>query len=219
MRNIFFIVGILFLVSSCDFVSKAYKETFEESQNSRKEVQANDYSGVDEETMVVELDMDSIEAPTEHINLLENAAELTAVQQQLQAMFPGKHLSVFPPHIYFENSRIRLQLVDPDIPENVDWYYYTTESGVWERQDPVKTSAHIKRTPVNLDALKFSTASKVYQKVIEKAAVIEGAENPTTVYFTFHVPIWNWNARIVGSRSDYNFKADKEGNEIEFKKQ
>lgn len=133
-------------------------------------------------------------------------------------MFPEKSLEIFPPHIYFDTERIRLQLVDPDITENVDWYYYMAETESWEKEDPVKIRIHEQRNSIPLEAIQFSTANAIYRQLIEKAASVEGAEAPTSLNFSFHLPEWNWNARIYGSRADYDFEANKDGEEIAFKR-
>lgn len=217
IRNILFTVSVFFLLSSCDFVTKAYKETFDKQQTGDTDAPSENNEDVHEHPKLQ--DVRASRTAVEDINLLADAEKLGAVQQQLQRMFPEKTLSIFPPHIYFETARIRLQLVDPDIPENIDWYYYKAETDAWQKEEPVKTSVRDRRKPIQLDAIKFGTANSVYDQVIKKSAEIEGAKAPTTVYFSFHVPVWNWNARIVGSRSDYEFKADIDGKEIEFKRQ
>lgn len=218
IRNILFTVSVSCLLFSCEFVTKAYKETFNEQQVADDQSHAED-TGDKREHAAIRDRKDPEETAIQEINLLEDAEKLDAAQQQLQAMFPGKDLAVFPPHIYFEANRIRLQLVDPDIPENVDWYYYKTDTDAWQKEEPVKTSVRDRREPIPFDAVKFRIASNVYHQIAEKSAEIEGAEAPTTIYFSFHLPVWNWNARIIGSRSDYDFKADKDGKEIEFKRQ
>lgn len=215
-RNILFIIGFSFLLFSCDAITQAYKETFglqDDSKKNRKVTIGNTSSenGSDKQEDVI----------SDHkvVNLLEDAEKLDQIQQQLQALFPEKSLMIFPPHIYVETNRIRLRLVDPDIPENIDWYYYRADTDAWQKEEPVKTSVHDRSKPILLDNIQFGTAHHVYRQLIQKTQGIEGAELPSTIYFSFHVPVWNWNARIRGSRADYNFKADKEGKEIEFSKQ
>lgn len=220
LKNILSLTGISVLLFSCDFTTKAYQETFKEQELPKADSVPTDK----ENKSIFELVSDASDntepaAVKEEINLLKDAKKLGQIQLQLQDMFPAKELFVFPPHIYFESDRIRLQLVDPDIPDNIDWYYYQTKTKTWQKEEPVKTHMHLKRTPVPLNVIKFSTAADIYDQLAEKVQAVEGAKIPSTVYFSFHVPVWNWNARITGSRADYDFKADKEGQEIEFKRQ
>ncbi|MBD1431622.1 hypothetical protein H8B06_02195 [Sphingobacterium sp. DN00404] len=214
LYKILFAVMLSFLLASCDFVANAYKETFQDQQHTEVDTVAN--------TVAVTADFgeQKEEIPAvEPINILEDAEKLAEVQEKLQAMFPGKPLSIYPPHIYFDTDRIRLQVLDPNIQDNIDWYYYNAEADVWEKKEPVKTSVRIVREPIPLAAVQFSTAHRVYRQVLDKVTEVEGAEVPSSVYFTFNVPQWNWNARIVGTRADYAFKADKNGKQLEFKKQ
>lgn len=149
---------------------------------------------------------------------MEQPEKLDEIQAQLQEMFPGKSLQIRPPHIYFETDRIRLQLVDPEIPENVDWYYYLAKTDSWKKESPIKLRASELIESMPLNDITFGTASQVYQQVLEKTETIEGAEIPTSIYFSFHVSPRNWNAQIRGSRADYNYEADVNGNELKFKR-
>lgn len=208
------IAALSFLLSSCDFVQQAYKETFNQQDNSATgDKEAGTNSGPSRYA-----DETESESIPEKINLFEAGEELDAIQQQLQDMFPGKSLKVFPPHIYFQPERIRLQLVDPEIPENVDWYYYEAETGEWSKEEPIKISSTIHVEPMALDEVKFSTLTPVYKQILEKSKTVEGAEVPTAIYFSFHVKEWNWNTRIYGSRADYDFRADIDGNELSFER-
>lgn len=221
LKLIFPLVAISFSLFSCDYVEKAYHETFGEQSKSNDED-----NHVDEENDVVSESIDkALEnffqedvQPEEEINLLEQPEKLDKIQAQLQEMFPGKSLQIRPPHIYFETDRIRLQLVDPEIPENVDWYYYQTKTDSWTKESPIKLRASELIKSIPLNDITFSTASKVYRQVLEKTETIEGAEIPTSIYFSFHISPRNWNTRIRGSRADYNYKADVHGNEMEFKR-
>jgi len=224
LRNVLFTVSFSFLLFSCDFVTKAYKETFKGQEEDKKnqEVNENNILSESDDEMIRQQEQrisEDLTSTIEEINLFEDAEKLDQIQQQLQAMFPEKSLEIFPPHIYFETKRIRLQLIDPDIPENIDWYYYRAETDTWQKEEPVKTRANDRRRPIPLNTIKFNTTNNIYHQLIEKSDDIEGAEVPSTIYFSFHVPVWNWNARITGSRADYNFKADKDGKEIEFNRQ
>ncbi|MBD1421970.1 hypothetical protein [Sphingobacterium chuzhouense] len=201
-------------LTSCDFVSTAYKETFQIKNDTTVDTMADSIL----HAMTGAATQQAIET-AEQVNILEDATKLDQLQEKLQAMFPGKPLSIYPPHIYFDTDRIRLQVLDPDTPENIDWYYYNAETDAWEKKEPVKTSVRIVREPIPLAAVQFSTAHRVYRQVVEKATEVEGAEIPGSIYFSFNVPKWNWNARIAGSRADYAFTADKDGKQMAFKKQ
>lgn len=214
LYKILFAVMLSFLLASCDFVANAYKETFQDQKRTEVDTVANTVA------VTADLGEQKEEIPAvEPINILEDAEKLAEVQEKLQAMFPGKPLSIYPPHIYFDTDRIRLQVLDPNIQDNIDWYYYNAETDAWEKKEPVKTSVRIVREPIPLAAVQFSTAHRVYRQVVEKATEVEGAEIPGSIYFSFNVPKWNWNARIAGSRADYAFTADKDGKQMAFKKQ
>lgn len=202
-KNVLLIVSLIFLHFSCDKISQAYKETFDLVY---KSIEAKE---VDSNVKVMKADK---------YNLLEDSLKLAEIQEQLKSKFPDKVLNVYPPHIYFENDRVRLQLADPDIPGNIDWYYYELEVGDWEKKDPVKSRARDTKEPISIDEFYFSAAQAVYRQLIEKSKEIEGAEKPTSITFSFHVTPWNWSAIIRGTRSDYQFKADKEGRQMSFEK-
>ena len=214
LNSILIIVIISFSMNSCESITQAYNETF-----AKEEVEQNLDENLDEITSESEFEnLREIESKSaaKEINLFESAENLEKIQAQLQEMFPGKDLKVNPPHIYFEKERIRLQLIDPKIPENVDWYHYEAKTSEWKKENPVKTNTHVQFNPVSLDQFKFETANKVYLQTLEKVESIEGGEIPSTIYFSFHQKDWNWNTRIYGSRSDYDFKTDENGNELEF---
>jgi len=144
IRNVLCIAGFSFLLCSCDFVMNAYKETFYHPDETVEDQGANEdeafsESGGERRRRAAGSTIQNTPPVVEEINLLEDAAKLDEVQQRLQGMFPEKSLEIFPPHIYFETKRIRLQLVDPNIPGNIDWYYYRADTDAWEKEDPVKT--------------------------------------------------------------------------------
>lgn len=207
-------VGLLLLLTSCDFISTAYEETFRTEGDTEEGLSPDSTASTGAVGAAEEVTPETVP-----VNILKDARKLDDIQEKLQAMFPGKPVSICPPHIYFNTDRIRVQVVDPDVPENVDWYHYDAETDRWEKKDPVKTSARIVRKPIPLTAVKFSTANSVYRQIAEKAAEIEGADTPTSLYFSFNTAKWNWNARIEGSRADYTFTADKDGRPTAFKKQ
>lgn len=105
-----------------------------------------------------------------------------------------------------------------NIPEYIDWYSYSTETGKWEKGDPVKTSVRDKKIAIPLKSVNFSTAHLVYQQIMQKSTQIEGAVIPSNISFMFNVDEWYWSSRIEGRRSDYDFKTDKEGKEIKFER-
>ena len=212
IKTRFFFYSLPFLLISCDFVKQAYNETFGKETN---ETTTETHS----ETTKTEKNPETSSTASKEVNLLESPSELTKIQQELKAMFPGKTLKIYPPHIYFEEQRVRLQLINPDNTNEIDWYYYQAKTASWQKEDPVKLSTHFERNPILLDEIDFSMANNFYQQINTKAASVEGAKPITTVYFTFNLPQWNWNARIYGSRADYDFKTDKNGKEIEFEQQ
>ena len=213
LNSILIIVIISFSMNSCESVTQAYNETFGNEEKVESNLEENFDEITSESENLREIESKSI---VKEINLFENAENLEKIQAQLQDMFPGKDLKVNPPHIYFEQERIRLQLIDPEISENIDWYHYEGKTSEWKKGNPVKTNTHMPFTPVSLDEFKFETANKVYLEILKKLETIEGGEFPSTIYFSFHQKKWNWNARIYGSRSDYDFKTDENGNELEF---
>ncbi|MDO5654834.1 MAG: hypothetical protein Q4G27_01695 [Flavobacteriaceae bacterium] len=195
------------LFVSCDFIKQAYEETFsEESQSSELENKSIDiYSDF--------FETDQLEG-----NLLSDAVQLAQTQAKLENMFPGKTLKVYPPHIFFERDRIRLKLVNPSNESEVDWYIYKYKNAKWEKESPVKISAYDKENhkPVPINEMDLGIINKVYIQLLEKSKNIEGAKPITSVIFSFYRPEWEWTASIVGSRADYDFTADRYGNEISF---
>jgi|GEM_PF-1986129 len=221
-KPILITIIVLFSMISCDMITQAYNETFANEEKAEENTDENFDENLDEKTKAMIksgiLEKADSKPIAKEVNLFESAGNLEKIQAQLQDMFPGKDLKVNPPHIYFEKEQIRLQLIDPEISENIDWYHYEGKTSEWKKGNPVKTNAHMPFTPVSLDEFKFETANKVYLEILKKLETIEGGEFPSTLYFSFHQKKWNWNARIYGSRSDYDFKTDVNGNELEFKR-
>ena len=217
IRAFLYPVCLTFLLSSCDYINQAYKETFdisEERPGTRPNVDiADDY-----EDAFSNLEEELQEDVPQVINLFEAGDKLDTIQQQLQDMFPGKSVQVYPPHIYFQPKEIRLQLVDPDIADNIDWYSYKAETGAWSKGDPVKISMSRISDNLPLEAVRFSVLTPVYHQLLEKTETVEGGEIPSNIYFSFHVKPWNWNAWIYGSRADYNFETDIDGKELVFER-
>lgn len=221
-RNILIIVGFSALLSSCDFVTKAYKETFDKDKQDH--IRSEDNNSPDEDrpesytTNDIAKDEKASTPTLLEINLLNDAEKLAQAQQQLEAMFPGKNLLVYAPHISFSKTGIRLGLIDPDVSENIDRYSYETKTGSWQKNEPVKTRANQKIKVIPLRSIQFKTANSVYQQAINKSADIEGAIIPANIFFTFNTDTWNWNCRIEGSRSDYELRTDKDGKVTTFKR-
>ena len=195
--------------TSCNQLNQAFRETFE-LDNPKKEitgkhalqednVKANNMTDGDSELELEDYghEIVEIEKSTHEVNLFEDEKQLVRAKQRLQDLFPGKSLRIYPPHIYFEKDRIRLIMVDPNIPENIDWYYYHVADGSWSREEPVKTSIHTKRNSVAFDKMDFSIATQVYHQVKVKSELVEGAKLPTTIYLTINQNPWSWNANIL----------------------
>ena len=234
-KSLILALGCSVTLTSCHYVNQAYRETFDlpaaDTQPSTSDQQGAvggeweqiesgdlEFDHSEEQAGQDEEEVTEIVEPAPVINLLEEPEQLLKAKESLQALFPEKSLQIYPPHIYFEDDRIRLQLLDPDIPGNIDWYYYHTADSAWHKEEPVKTSVHIKRIPIALDAIPFEVAQVVYEQLKVKSEEIEGAELPTTVYFTINRKPWYWHTDIRGSRSDYAFETDVNGKEKSFKR-
>ena len=229
-KSLILALGCSVTLTSCHYVNQAYRETFdlpaEETQPSTSDQQGAvggeweqiesgdlEFDHSEEQVGQNEEEVAEIVEPARVINLLEDPEQLRKAKESLQALFPEKSLKIYPPHIYFEDDRIRLQLLDPDIPGNIDWYYYQTADSSWHKEEPVKTSVHIQRNPIALSQVDFRVAPRILEQLKVKAEEIEGAELPTTVYFTFNRSPWYWHGDIRGARSDYDFEADVNGKE------
>lgn len=116
IRNVLIIVGVVVLLSSCDFATKAYKETFDntKSANERSDEKSSSFESKHESYTVnsTTVEVKTSSSTITDKNLLGNAQELAQAQKKLEEMFPKKVVSIYPPSIYFNLTGIRLQLVD-----------------------------------------------------------------------------------------------------------
>lgn len=231
-----FLIGGLFSVTSCDEIKKAYNDTFKETSaqseleqiykgNTAPLVVTEKKSAEDLynealkllqekelgdalETMVNELK----EAPK---NFLADPERLKAIQQELQNLFPNKPLQISGSTVMIMNNMVRLDLADPDHPENVDTYIYQKVKNEykWVKGDPVKLSLSSEKPQPLVD---LSTAHKVFLLAKEKMKTIEGATIPTNVYYYLHNQ--KWQTTIDAARADYTLQTDTNGNLTKFEK-
>lgn len=153
-------------------------------------------------------------------SLFSSGDKLNEIQLKLTEMFPDEELRVFGYYIYFEYDRIRLSLVDPFNPENVDDYYYRENTRAWTKEQPVKLRAADKplEDSISLSDINFSDISRIYGIINEKSKDIEGAELVEYIYLRMENGNYFWKALINGARSDYDLEVEHEGDIIIFKK-
>ena len=139
-------MGCFLTFTSCHHITQAYRETFDLEDSESGDL-TTDYSEFQEPGFSEADDQELAEQSKDEenkFNLLSDPEHLVLIRKRLQDLFPEKILQVQAPHVYFEEDRIRLELVDPNIPENIDWYIYTESEGRWHKGQPIKTSKRFK---------------------------------------------------------------------------
>lgn len=116
----------------------------------------------------------------------------------------------------YRGGMISIDLQDPNNPENIDTYAYS--NGEWQIQKPVVITGNghfpIEMLLMSLDEVKFSTAKKVYDIVVEESKKIEGAKPIRHIYFSQikAVHVKEWYVMIHGARRNYRMTFDVHGN-------
>lgn len=159
-------------------------------------------------------------------DLLSNVEKLQQAEDALKELpkFKGKDVRVFQNVQFYGGtmSRIEIELIDPDKPENVD--HYTYQNGSWSEPQPVQISGggDMKDNSTPLNDIKFATVATVHKNWLEKATTVEGAKQELDyIYFSLWVPnqTREWRASSIdGAREKYDISFNSDGSVKEFKK-
>lgn len=164
-------------------------------------------------------------AEEEKGNFLYSAERLKKAQEDLKNLpqFKGKEFNVFQTVHFYDRGLIKLEIQDPEKPENIDHYKY--EKGKWYDPQPVQISGggNINDNVTPMKDIDFTIVAKYAEIWSEKAKDIEGAENSEVdhVYFSLWVPnqTRSWNgSNIKGARAGYTLKLKLDGSIESFKK-
>ncbi|XXQ68168.1 hypothetical protein ACKLNO_11315 [Neisseriaceae bacterium B1] len=163
-------------------------------------------------------------APAVAANPLTDAAALQKAQDQLQALpqFAGKELNVFQNVLFYDNNykhNIKVDVQDPDKPENIDHYEYSFKDGKWSEPSPVQLSGGGDMKP-NLTPLKdvrFADVAEkfisLYQQTVEKEKLTPKLAVPDHVVFVLVVHNQDrfWQAPLDTDRAQMFLRMKPDG--------
>lgn len=169
----------------------------------------------------------SAQAEAPAVNLLRDAQALQAAEDALKALpqFGGKPLNVFQ-NVHFYggsyDSKIKINIQDPNNPENIDHYIY--KNGQWSEPQPVKLSGDgdMSANVTPLDQIKFATVAEIAKVWHEKAVEVQAKETEADhIYFslTVHLQKRSWEtSNIETDRAEYSLDFDQNGKLLDFSK-
>lgn len=230
-------------LNSCDYVKKAVEETFnnqEDSQENLKDTFHNPFSSkLRAQNQTIEkyreliqglyptldsLKFDYTMAMLTHeiekwnrteISLLFQPERLDEIQAELYTVLNTEDILLYSSPLFVEHQRVRLPIVNPSNPNEVDWYWYESKTGKWAKKDPVKlTSRDLQNMEGNsypLATIKLRTAHQVLYEVINRFDEIGFIELPSSVTYYSHPHKQYWTISLRGDRSDYSLETDSQG--------
>ena len=160
------------------------------------------------------------EIPQE-VSLFSSVRLLDSIQQSLQELpaLQDKDVMVYS-HIAFHDAKggnVEVSLQDPDHPEKI--YSYTFQRGTgWEQPHLLETYKEpdlLKSELIPLRDIRFSTAKKVHDQIMEK---MQDIENPDKLWFINFFYYANnphpgrWSADAWRINRYYNYTFDIDGN-------
>ncbi|MGI6048640.1 MAG: hypothetical protein ACOYEG_11675 [Petrimonas sp.] len=150
--------------------------------------------------------------------LLFQPDKLDKIQEELYLFLNTDEVMLYSSPIFVDYDRVRVVAVNPKNKSEVDWYSYETKTDKWRKQEPKKLSKndleHMDKNIYPFSTIKLSTAHQVYTEALKRLADIEGGELPSGPTYYHNRQLWSMILR--GSRADYKFEADKDGNVIKF---
>lgn len=138
---------------------------------------------------------------------------LREAQESLYSFMGTDELYIYSTYIYFERHRIRLSLLNPNNPSEVDDYYYRTETEEWTKEDPVRLSVKdldsMEEEISPIKEVDFGMAHKLFLEVLSRAGGLDGVEPLTVIYYRHK---WGqWGASINSERVDYSIQMNDNG--------
>lgn len=230
-------------LNSCDYVKKAVDETFkntERTQENAKDTFHNPFSSklrAQNQTiekyreLIRELypTLDSIKfdytmAMLTHeiekwnrseISLLFKPDKLDEIQAELYTVLNTKDVLLYSSPLFIEHQRVRLPVINPLNPNEIDWYWYETKTEKWTKKEPVRLSRRdlesIEKDSYPLASIKLRTAHQVLYEVIHRFDEIGLIELPSSVTYYSHPRKQYWTISLRGDRADYSLETDSQG--------
>lgn len=209
-------IVILAIFSSCQQIKKSFEDTMKPKPRKEETDQTTLLTG--------KSTSNSREIKDTHKNkqqsVYESAEKLDEIQAELMNLpqFKGKKINMHQDLYFFDfqGGRISIKIQDPDKPENIDQYDYS--DGKWKDPTPVKVTGNLKMVDLlfPIEDIKFSTAKKIHDSLIEEAKNIEGGVPADHVYFVHmkvaNMDVTHWYSSVSGARKDVYFYFDKDGN-------
>lgn len=159
-------------------------------------------------------------APTVAANPLTDAAMLQKAQESLQAMpqFAGKELHVFQDVIFYSLG-IKIDVQDPNKPENIDHYEFKFKDGKWSEPSPVQISGggDMKANLTPMKNIRFADVAEkfipLYKQTAQKENLAVKLPEPDNVVFKLWVPSQEryWQAPMDTDRAQMFLRMNPDG--------
>lgn len=240
---LFLVVTVVFTFTSCDQVKEAYQETFRTTKNTdkkSKEVFYNPFNSVKKtqartldqyrkllHTKYPDLDSVNIDRTIKmvtdavekwnqtEVSLLFQPDTLDKIQAELYTELHTENVQLYASALFVEHQRVRLPIVNPSNPNEVDWYWYETQTGKWTKKEPVKQTKIAKLATKEkgypLASIKLRTASQVLYEVMKRLDEVGTIELPSSVTYFSHPHKPYWTISLKGDRADYTLETDPQG--------
>lgn len=238
---IYLLSVVIFTFTSCDYVKEAVEDTFkskDDSQENVKDTFKNPFNSKNKaknqtiekyRELIRELypTLDSLKLEytiamvtndiekwnRTDISLLFQPNKLDEIQAELFRVLNTRDIMLYSTIFFVEHQRVRLPIVNPSNHEEVDWYWYETKTGKWEKKEPVRLTKrdlqNIEKDSYPLASIKLRTAHQVLSEVINRFDEIGFIELPSSV--TYHPYKQFWTISLRGERVDYTLETDREG--------
>ncbi len=241
---------MIIVLSGCEGIEKAYKDTFNEDTKNFKQMpseyevflEIKEKTGMDFNYKEQQLIMEILESSNDYVkylemenmdrliidtktqmrdkNLLSHKEVLNNAQNMLREMLPDENLLIYRRHMFFEENRIRVPIIDPKNRENADWYYYEFSDNKWHKDEPIKIydDTPLVDHSIPFDEISFQDVNRVFEILEEKSKDIEGAEPITNITLTTYTNDYFWTSTISGARYDFYLEAEHKGEIIKFER-